>query len=194
MPEQEPVSRPRRPDEVELELLETLRQAAWIFEKEQDGRFQGSIIACRAVARFIHRRGGGAELAGPFAQIAAAFAFLEKGGRPTLFAKKTVPARERDRSPERKHVQRLAAAALEVLAELGDPVKAAADTVARHVNRWPGMTAQELTGATVVAWRAQQRRSTSKEFAALVRKTLDEADPRATITGLLRSGPPGLFR
>ena len=187
-------SRPRRPDEVELELLETLRQAAWIFEKEQDGRFQGSIIACRAVARFIHQRGGGAELAGPFLQIAAAFAFLERGGRPTLFAKRTVPARERDRSPERKHVQRLAAAALEVLVKLGDPVKGAADTIARHVNRWPGMIAPKLTGATVVAWRAQQRRSKGKEFAALVRKTLDEADPRATITGLLRSGPPGLFR
>lgn len=125
---------------------------------------------------------------------AAAFEFLEKGGRPTLFAKKTVPAGERNRSPERKHVQRLAAAALEVLAELGDPVKKAADTIARHVNRWPGMAAPKLTGATVVAWRAQQRRSKSREFAALVRRTLDEADPRAAINGLLRSGPPGLFR
>jgi len=44
---------------------------------------------------------------------------------------KTVPARERDRPPERKHVQRLAAAALEVLVELGDPVKEAADTIER---------------------------------------------------------------
>ena len=70
----------------------------------------------------------------------------------------------------------------------------AADAIARHVNRWPGMIAPQLTGATVVAWRAQQRRSKSKEFAALVGKTLDEADPRATVTGLLRSGPPGLFR
>jgi hypothetical protein len=51
------------PDEVEREFAETLRQAAWIFENERAGRFQGSIIACQAVARFIHLRGGGAELA-----------------------------------------------------------------------------------------------------------------------------------
>lgn len=68
MPEHEPVSGPRRPNAVEREFFETLRQAAWIFEREQGGRFQGLIIACRAVARFIHQRGGGAELAGPFLQ------------------------------------------------------------------------------------------------------------------------------
>jgi hypothetical protein len=68
------------PDQVEQEFAETLRQAAYLFENEKDGRFQGSILACRAVARFIHQRKGGAELAGPFLQIAAAFQERERGG------------------------------------------------------------------------------------------------------------------
>src|SRR5271168_1590250 len=94
-------SRPTGPDEVEQEFVEALRQSAFIFEKEKNGRFQGSILACRAVARFIYQRGGGAELAGPFLQIAAAFEELERGGKPKLFSKKTAPDKERERSPER---------------------------------------------------------------------------------------------
>jgi hypothetical protein len=90
------------PDQVEQEFAETLRQAAYIFEKEENGRFQGSILACRAVARFIHQRDGGAELAGPFLQIAAAFEERERGGNPRLFSKKSAPEKERERSPERK--------------------------------------------------------------------------------------------
>jgi hypothetical protein len=97
-------------DEVEAEFLQTLRKSAFIFEREESGRFLGSILACRAVARFIHQRGGGAELAGPFLQIAAAFEDLERGGKPRLFSKKTVPQKERERSPERKHVHVIAAA------------------------------------------------------------------------------------
>ena len=71
MPENS-VAKPAGPDEVEEEFMETLRQAAFIFEREKDGRFHGSILACKAVVRFIYHRGGGAELAGPFLQIAAA--------------------------------------------------------------------------------------------------------------------------
>jgi hypothetical protein len=90
------------PGQVEQEFLETLRQAAFIFEKEKNGRFRGSILACRAVARFIHQKGGAAELAGPFLQIAEAFKELERGVKPKLFSKKSVPEKERERSPERK--------------------------------------------------------------------------------------------
>jgi hypothetical protein len=46
-------SKPAHPDPVEREFAETLRLAAYIFEKEKNGRFLGSITACRAVARFI---------------------------------------------------------------------------------------------------------------------------------------------
>jgi hypothetical protein len=108
-------SRVTGPDQVEREFAESLRQAAFIFEKEKNGRFLGSILACRAVARFIHQRRGGAELAGPFLQIAAAFEDLDRGGKPKLFSKKSAPEKERERSPERKHIQMLAAAALEVM-------------------------------------------------------------------------------
>jgi hypothetical protein len=178
-------------DEIEREFAEALRQAAWIFAKERDGRFQGCVIACNAVIHFIHRRNGGAELAGPFSQIAAAFDDLEKGGKPKLFSKKTVAEKERERSPERKHVQMLAAAALEVLVKLGDLVSVAADRVARHVNRWPGMAAQEVTGGTIIAWRKQTRRSGSQEFKVMVEKTMAEPDPRNAIESLLQNGPPG---
>jgi hypothetical protein len=152
---------------VEREFAETLRQAAYVFENEKNGRFLGSILACRAVARFIYLRNGGAELAGPFLQIAEAFAELERGGKPRLFAKKTIPEKERERSPERKHIQLLAAAALEVLIKLeprGQSNRnAVAAMIARHVNRWPGMGAQEVTGLTVIAWRNQHRSSRQSE-------------------------------
>ena len=197
-----------RPDEVEREFAETLRGAAFIFEKEENGRFQGSILACRAVARFIHQRSGGAELAGPFLQIAAAFEELERGGKPKLFSKKSVPDRERERSPERRHIHMLAAAALEVMVKL-DPrsVKitdaetskrdAAAARIARHVNRWPGMGAQQVTGGTIIAWRNHQRslsKSDRKPFDTVVAKILAEPNPRKTVDQLLRSGPPGIFK
>src|ERR1700719_2823432 len=134
------------PDEVEREFAETLRGAAFIFEKEKNGRFQGSIMACRAVARFIYQRNAGRELASRFMQIAAAFEELERGGKPKLFSKKSAPNRERERSPERRHIHMLAAAALEVMVKLeprsgkiSDAETSKRDTaaarVARHVNR-----------------------------------------------------------
>jgi hypothetical protein len=73
-------SRPLKPDEVERGFAENLRQAAYVFENEENGRFEGSILACRALAGFIYQRDGGAELAAPFMQIAAAFEELGRGG------------------------------------------------------------------------------------------------------------------
>jgi hypothetical protein len=110
-----PKPSPTGPDHVEQEFAESLRQAAYVFENEKDGRFRGSILACRTVARFIYQRNGGAELAAPFLQIATAFEDLERGGKPRLFSEKSTPEKERERSPERKHIQLLAAVALEVL-------------------------------------------------------------------------------
>jgi len=194
MPEQTSTPPPGPADDVEAAFFETLREAAWIFENEADGRFRGPIIACTAVTWFIHQRGGGAELAGPFVQTARAFAALKRGEQPTLFTKKTAAAKERARSPERRVIQRLAAAALEVLVRLGERVPTAAATIARSVNRWSGMSAQEVTGNTVIAWRKQLRRTQSKEFAVLKQQMLAQPQPRATVNQLLRKGPPGLFR
>jgi hypothetical protein len=202
------ISRSVGPDEVEKEFAETLRQAAFVFENEENGRFQGSILACRAVARFIHQRGGGAELAAPFLQIATAFEDLGRGGKPRLFSKKSVAPKERERSPERKHIHMLAAAALEVLVQLSSHTSSpltedmqkktdAANKVARHVNKWPGMGAQQVTGRTVIGWRNEQRRLTKdarKPFERVVERILAEPAPRKTVEWLLRSGPPGLFK
>jgi hypothetical protein len=180
--------------EVEREFAQSLKAAAWIFENEENGRFEGSIRACQAVTRFVLLRTGSTELVYPFLQIALAFADLEKGGKPRLFSKKTAAIKERERSPERKQIHRLAAAALEVLMELGAAPREAADVVARHVNRWPSMGAQEVKGATVSAWRRQQRERGGSEFKIVVLVMTQAPDPRAAVNDLLRNGPPGLFR
>jgi IS5 family transposase len=197
---------PTGPDQVEREFAENLRQAAYVFENEKDGRFRGSILACRTVARFIYQRNGGAELAAPFLHIATAFEDLERGGKPRLFSKKSAPEKERERSPERKHIHVLAAAALEVLLRLSprganiwddDKTKrdSAANRVARHVNKWPGMRAQQVTGLTVIAWRNQERaRIRGRQFNTLVEKILAEPSPRRTLDNLLRKGPPGYWK
>jgi hypothetical protein len=200
--------RPLKPDEVEQGFAENLRQAAYVFEKEENGRFQGSIMACKAVAKFIYQRNGGAELAAPFMQIAAAFEELERGGKPKLFSKKSAPNRERERSPERRHIHMLAAAALEVMVKLEPRTikisdaearkrEAAAARIARHVNRWPGMGAQQVNGSTIIAWRNHQRglsKGDRKPFDTVVAKILAEPNPRKTVDLLLRSGPPGFFK
>jgi hypothetical protein len=188
---------PRTFDELDQHFFETLRGAAFIFEKEVHGRFTGSPLACRAVAHYILMRGGGAELAGPFLQIAAAFEELAKGGKPRLFSKKTTPEKERDRSPDRKHNQVLASVFLEVLVRLGDELDVSANTVARAVNSWVGMSAQKITGKTVIAWRKQLTRTEAadhRKFAALVEKTMKKSNPKQTVGEWLRRGPPGSFQ
>jgi hypothetical protein len=199
---------PTAPDQIEREFAESLRAAAFIFEKEKNGRFLGSVLACQAVARFIYQRNGGAELAGPFLQIAEAFKELDRGGKPRLFSKKSAPAKERERSPERKHIHRLAAAALEVLVSLNargasswteDPKKrdSAANMIARRIRKWPGMQKQKVTGLTVIAWRNQQRvlsENERKQFDTVVNEMLAQPNPRQTVDLLLRNGPPGHFQ
>jgi hypothetical protein len=207
MPEN-PVSKSVGSDEAEQEFFETLRQTAFIFQNDKNGRFLGPILACRAVARFIYLKNRGAELAGPFLQIAEAFKVLERGGKPRLFTKKSTPLKERERSPERKHIHRLAAASLEVLVRITTPGSrawdedtkkriSAANLIARHVNKWPGMAAQDVTGRTVIAWRDQQRglsESERKQFDLVVEKILADRDPQTAVDELLRSGPPGFFK
>jgi len=66
--------------------------------------------------------------------------------------------------------------------------------VARYVNGWPTMTAQEVKGATVSAWRRQQRERGGNEFKIVVLVMSQAPDPRAAVNDLLRNGPPGMFR
>jgi hypothetical protein len=193
-------------NKAEEDFLETLRQAAFIFEREADGRFQGSILACKAVARFIYVKGGGAELAGPFFQIASAFEDLQKGGKPRLFSKKSTPNKERERSPDRKHMHMLAAAALEVMLKLSRGRKTSdvtdnrgtvAAKIARGVNRWPSMEAQDVSGQTVITWRNHERglgKTARKPFDTLVAEILAQPDPEKAVNQLIRSGPPGYWK
>ncbi len=195
MTPQKPTSAPTGCAAQEEELFENLRVAAWMFENEEDGRFSGSMAACHAVIRFIHQRNRGVELAGPFHRIREAFADLEKGGNPSLFSKKTVGNKERSRSPERKHYQRLAAVALEALVELDGDVKGTAREVAQRVNRWSCWGTQKVTGNTVETWRKNLKsRGGDDEFKKLVTLTLNEPNPRGTIDKLLRKGPLGEWR
>jgi hypothetical protein len=173
------------------ELFETLEAAAWIFENEKDGRFQGCIMACRAVARFIKRKGRAPQLASPFLHIAEAFADLEKGGNPNLFSKKTAPEKVRDRSPERKHLQIIAGIAVELLATIGtETVGAAAARVARSVRKWPGM--RTVTAHTVLAWRKQHRKN--HRFVTILQEVRKAPNPLDLVNTLLREGPKGMFK
>ena len=95
----------------------------------------------------------------------------------------------------------LAAAALEVLIRLEprDPGKrqAIAAKIARHVNRWPGMGAQDVAAQTIIAWRNQYRsssKSARKSFEQVIEKILAEPEPGRTVDQLLKSGPPGHWK
>jgi hypothetical protein len=186
-------------DSVEREFAEALRVAAYVFQHELDGRFRGAILACQAVIRLIKLRGGGAELAGPFVRIAEAFADLEAGGNPSLFAPKNSSTKERARSPERRVIHALAAAALDVLVRLGDEVNIAAARVARHVNHWPGMDRQDVQAITVINWRKALLNSNARRGEAydrvgqVVDAIMAQSDPRAEVERLLKQGPPGLW-
>ena len=70
------------------------------------------------MARFIAVRHENPRLAAPFLTIMQSFNDLEQGLDPPLFSTNLKP-RERERSSQRKHVQMVAAVAMEVLMSLG---------------------------------------------------------------------------
>jgi hypothetical protein len=82
---------------------------------------------------------------------------LEQGLDPPLFSKNLKP-RERERSSQRKHLQMVAAVAMEVLMALGQDD--AAQQVAVAVQKWPAFQAQTITSTTIRNWRDQVRSPT----------------------------------
>src|SRR5262245_46933534 len=90
--------------------------------------------------------------------IMQSFADLERGLDP-LFSK-DIRLKERERSSQRKHLQMLAAVALDVLKELGTHVEHAGRQVATAVQNWPTFGAQKITGKTVRNWRDKVRTQT----------------------------------
>ena len=176
------------------ELLESLWYAAYRFQNEGDGGLEGAKLACHAVVRFIGVRHENPELAAPFLEMRASFVDLERGLDPPLFSK-DVKLRERERSSQRKHLQMLAAVAMDVLMERGMGREDAASEVARAVQKWTSLGAQEIKGTTVRNWRDQVRRKRdprNHQFQQLRDHILGQADPGAEIKALLRHGPPGV--
>ena len=175
------------------ELLESLRYASDRFESEGDGGLEGAKLACRAVARFIGVRHENPRFAAPFLMIMQSFADLERGLDPPLFSKNVKP-RERERSSQRKHLQMLAAVALDVLKELGTQLEHAARQVAMAVQKWPAFGAQKITGKTVCNWRDKVRTPTdprNPQFEQLRDHILGQPDPKAEVRKLLNR-PPGV--
>lgn len=178
------------------ELLESLWYACETFKNEGDGGLEGAKLACRAVARFIAVRHENPELAAPFLAIMQSFVDLEQGLEPPLFSTKPRP-RERERSSQRKHVQMLAAVAMEVLMELGQGLEEAAQQVASAAQKWPGLQAQTVTSTTIRNWRDQVRSpddGRNAQFQQLRDHILAQHSPIADVTQLLRDGPPGIPR
>jgi hypothetical protein len=177
------------------ELLEALFYAVDRFENEGDGGRKGARIASVAAARFLAVRHEDPRLAGPFLAIAQSLDDLKRGLNPPLFSRQ-IEARERDRSSERKHVQMLAGAAMEVLIRRGRTSPDAGRRVARAIQKWPSFRAQEVTWTTVRNWRSQVRRDTDPrygQFRELCEFLLSRPNPEGEVEELLRK-PPGIPR
>ena len=176
------------------ELLESRWYAADRFESEGDGGLEGAKLPCHAIVRFIGVRHENPRLAGPFLVMMASFKDLERGLHPPLFSK-NVELGERERSSQRKHLQMLAAVAMDVLMERGMGREDAAIEVARAVQKWTSFGAQEIKGTTVRNWRDQVRRKRdprNHQFQQLRGGILEQAAPEAEARKLLRLGPPGV--
>ena len=177
------------------ELLESLWYASEVFKNEGDGGLEGAKLACHAVAHFLWVRNENPELAAPFLTLLTSFRDLEQGVEPPLFS--TSPnLKERDRSSQRKHLQMLAAVALEVLMKTGVLLEEAGREVASAVNDWPGFQAQKVTWGTVRNWRDQIRSSEdprNNQFQLLRDYILKQPDPAQEVKlQLLTRNPPGV--
>jgi hypothetical protein len=176
------------------ELLEALWYASDRFENEGDGGVEGAKLACRALARFIGVRHEDPRLGAPFLTLMQSFIDLENGLDPPLFSN-NIKVRERERSSQRKHLQMLAAVALEVLMELGAPREDSSEEVARAIQKWAPFRSQKITKTTIRNWRDQVKKESDPrngQFRQLRGHLLGQTSPEAEIRKLLRQGPPGV--
>jgi hypothetical protein len=175
------------------ELLKGLWYANQCFKTEGDAGRKGVYKACHAVARFIAVRHENPELAAPFLAMCEALIDLETGVQAELLSRGG--PKERSRSRQTAHLHRFASVLLEVLVGNGEPLKSAADRVARHVARWPGIGAQKITGKTIQNWRDWQRRNLGPQRAKFdaLRTVILGLDKRE-VDRLLKDGPPGIAK
>jgi hypothetical protein len=175
------------------ELLTSLYYATQIFHEKGDTGREGIIIACHAVAQFIAVRHENPELAAPFLALRAAMLDLQKGrGNPILMTEASDTPRPR--SQLKKHMIVTAAACLEALVELNDPLEIAASRVARQASKWPGI-GTKITANTIKNWRDSQRSSAvdeRKSFELISKDLLTRLNPREAVEKLLQDGPPGI--
>ena len=177
------------------EFLQNLWYAQELFQLKGDAGLEGAKLACQAVARFIAVRHENPELAAPILALFKALEDVEKGIEPELFSLDLSKKRERSRSSLRKHVQLLAAVAMEVLKDIGVPLDQAADLVAEKVAKWPQFRGVEITATTIRNWREACRRKgdpRNPQFLKLKHHLLEQSDPRAAVDRFLIGGPPGL--
>lgn len=176
------------------EFLEALFYANKVFEEKDDAGREGITIACHAVARLIAVTHQNPILAAPLLALRGALLDLEKGTANPIIAPESGNGR-RSRSTLKKHAIVVAAACLEALVELGDPLDEAASRVARYLSEWRGMGDQPVTATTVKNWRNQQRglpADERKTFDLMRKDLLTCGDARGEIEGLLHKGPPGI--
>jgi hypothetical protein len=175
------------------ELLDGLYYANHLFETKEDAGREGIATACQAVARFIAVTHQPPPLAAPLLAIRAAIHDLEQGVANPIISPDATNAL-RSRSALKKHASTVAAACLEALVDLGDPVSEAAARVARFAASWSIWGDQQITANTIKNWRNQFRAMPTDERAAYdrMRNDLLEHGGRQEVERLLRDGPPGM--
>src|SRR6266478_3493325 len=129
------------------EFLDGLLYANHVFEEKDDAGREGIVHACHAVARFIAVTHQTPVLAAPLLALRGALLDLEKViANPILDTKK--PMGKQSRSFIQKQVSVVAAACLDTLVEIGDPLPQAASRVAKHVLKWRGIGDHDITAKT----------------------------------------------
>jgi hypothetical protein len=186
--------------ELEIRLFERLREASWIHQNPDHNsggtRWSGVILACHAVAQFIHDSGLDPELGAPLMEVMEGFKDLERGIVAPIFSLEHEPL-ERDRSTHRKFQQAWAAAILEIFVETGEAERASAEKIARDVSRWLAFSNQEVTADTVMNWRkgAKGEEASSfrrKSFDSICKALREHRERDSMIKSVLADGPPGL--
>jgi hypothetical protein len=174
-------------------LMEKLYLAFEQYSDEGDAGRKGVSAACLAVVQFIAVRHENPELAVPFLAVRQLLMDFDNHVDPELLSR--TGAKERSRSGVRAHLRRWASVCLEVLVEKGEPLEIAAGYVARHVDAWPGVESQNVTGNTIQNWREREHGRLGPEravFDALRADLLGLDNPKGEVDRILREGAPGI--
>jgi hypothetical protein len=172
-----------------------LWQAQQSHKTHGDGGIRGCVAACGEVIRFLQARQENPELGAPFIDIVRAFQTLQRRVIPELVSLDQNRPRSRSRSSRRKHQQLWAAVCVEILMKHESSRDAAEAKVARHVAKWHGMQADQISPTTIRNWRSMHTASgsaTRKHFLLLCRDVEARPDPVGFVLEVLKTGAPGI--